>query len=381
VRALIDYRPALRERSGVGEYIHQLVHALADAAAARSAAALDLTVFSSSWKDRLDPRQLPSGVAAVDRRVPVRLLNLAWHRLGWPPVEQLAHQSIDIAHSSTPLILPTRRAATVVTIYDLDFLTHPERTRGEVRRDYPALARAHAHRADAIVVISEFTAAEVEQRLGVPRSRIFVCPPGSPDWQPRTAEPPDGYVLFFGTLEPRKNLGALLDAYELLIRADGARGLQPSVPPLVVAGKPTDFSDEWIARMRRPPLDAFVEYRGYVDPSRKRELYAGAKMLVMPSLEEGFGMPAVEAMALGVPVVVARRGALPEVVGDAGPLVDPDSPDEIARAIERLAHDAAFRSACRARGLARARVYQWRETARGVIDAYRAALEHHAHRR
>ena len=216
VRVLIDYRPALRQRSGVGEYTHQLVKALLTAFPMDAPRrALELTLFSSSWKDRLEPSQPDlAGAAVVDRRVPVRVLNLAWHRLGWPPAEALTGRAFDVTHSLHPLLLPSRAAAEVITIHDLNFLTHPERTQAEIRRDYPALARDHARRADGIVVPSRFTAGEVEARLGVPPDHISVCSPGAPDWTPRGGPPPDGgYVLFFGTLEPRKNVGALLDAY------------------------------------------------------------------------------------------------------------------------------------------------------------------------
>jgi glycosyltransferase involved in cell wall biosynthesis len=189
-----------------------------------------------------------------------------------------------------------------------------------------------------------------------------------------------GAALFIGTLEPRKNLGALLDAYERLIRSAEAFALQ-SVPELIVAGKADDGASDWIDRMKRPPLNAHVRHIGYVDPSGTRDLYAGARMLVVPSYEEGFGIPVLEAMTLGVPVVAARRGALPEVLGDAGQLVDPERPEDIAGAIARLLQDEAFRSACVTRGLARARTYRWSETARCVLTAYQQAIEHHAHRR
>ena len=200
MRVLIDYRPALRDRSGVGEYTHELVKALLAAYPPDGAAPdLALSLFSSSWKDRLAPATELAGAAAIDRRIPGRALNFAWHRLGWPAVERLTGRAFDVAHSSHPLLLPSRTAAQVVTIHDLYFLTHPERTRREVRRDYPALVRAHAHRADAILTPSAYPAAEIERELGVPRERIAICPPGAPDWTPRRAAPGDGYVLFFST--------------------------------------------------------------------------------------------------------------------------------------------------------------------------------------
>jgi glycosyltransferase involved in cell wall biosynthesis len=390
VRVLIDYRPALREPSGAGEYTHQLVRALVAMSAADSARPLEMTLFSSSWKDRLVLSPDLAGASGVDRRIPVRLLNLAWHRLGWPTAEMLTGRAYDVTHSSHPLLLPARDAAQVTTIHDLNFLTHPERTRAEVRRDYPVLARDHAQRADRILVPSAFTAGEVEHRLGVPSDRLAICPPGAPDWTPRAAPPKDGYVLFFSTLEPRKNVGGLLDAYERLLgsakaspyggAADVARGFQPSVPELVLAGRATDQARPWLERLERPPLKGVVRHIGYVDPDERRALYEGARLLVQPSFEEGFGMPVLEAMTLGVPVVAANRGSLPEVLGGAGSLVDPGQPTEIADAIARVLGDDDYAAACASKGIARARAFRWEDTARRVYDTYQEAIERRGRR-
>jgi len=382
VRVLIDYRPALRQRSGVGEYTHQLVKALLAAFPADAPGQpLQLTVFSSSWKDRLRPagRGL-DGAAIVDRRVPVSVLNLAWHRLGWPPAETLTGRAFDVTHSLHPLILPARAAAHVVTIHDLDFLEHPERTRAEIRRDYPALVRDHADRADCVVVPSRFKATAVARRLGVTSDRISVCSPGAPDWAPRDGPPPDGgYILFFGTLEPRKNVGALLDAYERLLGAAQAAPCHEanvtSIPPLVLAGQATEESQPWLDRLARPPLHGVVRHVGYVDPSKRRGLYEGARLLVQPSFEEGFGLPVLEAMTLGVPVVASDRGALPEVLGDAGLLIDPAEPEQLASAIERMLRDESFAAGCAAKGPLRARHFRWDLTARRVYEAYQMASE------
>jgi len=279
VRVVIDYRPALRERSGVGEYTHELAKALL----ARRDPAYELTLFSSSWKDRLARLPELDGARVVDRRVPVSLLNFSWHRLGWPSIESMAGQSFDVAHSMHPLLMPARGAAQVVTIHDLNFLSNPERTRAEIRRDYPALASEHARRAARVVVVSEFTAREVVARLGVARERIAVCGSGAPARAPLRERAKDGYVLFFGTLEPRKNVGGLLDAYEILLR----RGQPPharlkssrsfpepdqsrSIPELVLAGKATDDARAWLDRIARPPLAGRVRHVGYVDPANRR---------------------------------------------------------------------------------------------------------------
>jgi glycosyltransferase involved in cell wall biosynthesis len=387
VRVLLDYRPALRERSGVGEFVFQLTRALlSTVVAGTNGSGLELTLFSSSWKDRVNRDTGLDGATIVDRRVPVSLLNLLWHRLEWPPVELLGGDAFDVAHSPHPLLLPSRSAARVVTIHDLHFLSHPERSRAEVRRDYPALARAHAHGADQIIVPSKFTALDVEQRLHIPPERISICPHGRPAWTPRAASPSGGYVLFFGTLEPRKNIAGLLDAYQCLLgrvngRRDrtgaGGRGRAGrAVPQLVLAGHAPDGARGWLERIERPPLRGTVRHLGYVDPARRRELYEGARLLVQPSFEEGFGLPVLEAMTIGVPVVAANRGALPEVLGDAGLLVDPDDPSEIASAIDRMLHDEALAVSCASSGVVRAGQFDWRHTARLVYAAYQLAIGH-----
>ena len=371
MRIVIDYRPALRARTGVGEHIHQVTRALADSRAG------DVTVFSSSWKDRVPAglvAELPN-VRIVDRRVPVGVLNLAWHRLRWPPIEALAGGEYDIAHSPHPLLLPSRSAAQIVTIHDLHFLTHPERSSAEIRRDYPALVRTHATRADRVIVVSRFVAGEVQRLLDIPADRISVCPNGAPDWKGPPAEVnAGGYVLFAGTIEPRKNVSGLLNAYARLL----AR--RPNAPRLVIAGRLDASAPDALAAIERPPLAGHVEYRGYVSSDDRESLYKGAQVFVLPSFDEGFGIPALEAMSAGVPVVVSNRGALPEVVGDAGLLVDPDDPDSLAAALERLIGDSNLRAASARRGLERARHFTWAQTARDVRRAYEDALLARRHR-
>lgn len=361
--AVMDYRPALRERSGVGEYVHELARHVA----ARLDGRDSLTLFSASWRDRLDSAAVP-GARVVDRRLPVRLLNLAWHRLQWPPIERVAGRAFDIVHSAHPLLTPSRAGARFVTVHDLDFLDHPERTSREIRRDYPALARAHARRASRVVVSSRATADEVERRLGVDPSRIVLCPAGAPEWAASVpAGGPKRHVLFLGTIEPRKNIEGLLDAWTKVIAA-GADAL-----PLVLAGRATPESAATLARIAAPPLSGRVRHLGYVSEAERQQLYRDAAALIVPSFHEGFGLTALEAMAAGVPVVAANRGSLPELVGDAALLVDPTDSAGMARAIAAAAFDPATRERLTPAGRARAARYSWGESAGRLIAAYRAA--------
>jgi alpha-1,3-rhamnosyl/mannosyltransferase len=391
VRILIDYRPALRERSGVGEYVHQLARALAARRVDRSGerrvgdrrASLNadqVDIFTSSWKDRPAPaaRAELDCVGVIDRRVPVSLLNLLWHRFERPPVEWLARRQYDVVHSPHPLLLPTRRAARVVTIHDLDFLDHPERTGAEILRDYAQLAAAHARRADGIVVPSAHVGTLVRSRLGVPADRVSVCPHGVPAWRDPGRVTPGNtagrYLLFLGTLEPRKNLPGLLDAYERLL----ARC--PDAPPLVLAGRPTPSAASWLPRIAEPPLASRVTYRGYLGAEDREDVLAGARLLVLPSFDEGFGLPLLEAMSLGIPVVASERGALPEVAGGAAVLVDPDDVESMAKGLGNVIGDADLARRLGELGKARAASFTWERAAALTRDAYERAVERRGER-
>jgi glycosyltransferase involved in cell wall biosynthesis len=371
VRILLDYRPALRQRTGVGQYVHELAAAMLPLLRAGES----LVLFSSSWKDRLGRDPLP-GAAVVDARVPVRILNYAWHRLEWPGVERFAGP-VDVVHSTHPLLVPSRRhAIKVVTVYDLDFLDHPGRTRAEIRRDYPALAAGHAQRADLVVVISEHTARDVRTRLGVAPERIVLCRPGAP--AASSDDPPHdgtGPILFVGTIEPRKNLPTLFAAYEQLLSRS------PGAPPLILAGGAVEHSEEILTGLRaRAGLAGKVEYRGYVSDAERQALYASASMLVLPSFHEGFGLTAVEAMQAGVPVIASTAGALPEVVGSAGITVDPADAAGFSAAMERLLADPSERRRRAAAGRQQARLFSWTASAATLLAAYREAFARRAAR-
>jgi glycosyltransferase involved in cell wall biosynthesis len=369
VRVLVDYRPALRARTGVGEYVHELVRALARPGG--PAPSGSLTLFTASWKDRV-----PAGLAdqlrveLVHRRIPVRALTWAWNRLGVPPVEWLAGEA-DVVHAASPVAIPTRAGRTVLTIHDLHFLRHPERMAAEMRRDFPDLVRSHAARADAIIVSSQYTAADVARSLPVPPSRIHLCPPGTPEWASEVAHRRETatprHILFLGTLEPRKNVGILLEAYARLV---GKRG---AAPPLVVAGGLTPAAVNWQARARALRLEGRVRWPGYVSDQTRQALYAEAHMLVLPSLDEGFGLPVLEAMACGVPVVISTGGSLPEVAGDAATPIAPDDVTGLHDAMAALLEPDVAADAAR-RGLSRAAAFRWDDCARLVWQAYGAAL-------
>jgi len=260
-----------------------------------------------------------------------------------------------------------------VTVHDLFFLKHPEMVEGEVRRDYVALVRDHVRRADGVLCVSEYTAAETRRLLDVPEEKIAVTPHGvdpayrlvPPESQVdetlRRLRLPRGGILYVGSAEKRKNLVTLVMAYLTLAR-------RRHLPPLVLAGPGSGWAQ---GGSRVGPQ---IVATGYLEKADVRALMAASSMLVLPSLEEGFGLPVVEAMAAGLPVVCSAGSALAEVAGDAACLVPAQDVNGLARAIERLLEDRALASEMRRRGLERSRRFDWDDTAARTLAFYRQVL-------
>jgi glycosyltransferase involved in cell wall biosynthesis len=364
----LDVRPTLSRPTGVGTYVQALLERLPALAPEDR-----FHLFSASLKERYPSREWPANVRLVDRRLPAAGLNAAWNRVGWPPLDRLVGTSLDLVHSPSPLLVPCRRGKRVVTIHDLFFLKHPEMVEGETRRDFVTLVRDHVRRADGVLCVSEYTAAEARRLLDVPEEKIAVTPHGV-DPVYREAPPerqveealrrlrlPRGGILYVGSAEKRKNLVTLVMAYMTLAR-------RRHLPPLVLGGP----GSEWAQAGSR--VGPQIVATGYLTQRDVRSLMAASRLLVLPSLEEGFGLPVVEAMAAGLPVVCSSGSALAEVAGDAALLVDPHDINGLAHALERLLDDGALARDMRRRGLERSQRFDWGESARRTLAFYRKVL-------
>jgi glycosyltransferase involved in cell wall biosynthesis len=364
----LDVRPSLSQPTGVGTYVLALAERLP-----RLAPDDRFHLFSASLKERYPARAWAPNVRLVDRRLPVHGLNAAWNHLAWPPLDRLVGASLDLVHSPTPLLIPARRGKRIVTVHDLFFFKHPDLVEGEARRDYVSLVRDHVRRADGVVCVSQYTAAETRRLLDVPAEKIAVTPHGV---DPAYREPPSdgevdetlrrlrlprGGILYVGSSEKRKNLVTLVMAYMTLAR-------RRPLPPLVLAGPGSDWAQ---AGSRVGPQ---IVATGYVDKPDVRALMAASSMLILPSLEEGFGLPVVEAMAAGLPVICSSGSALAEVAGDAACLVDPHDVNGFAHAAERLLDDRALAAEMRRRGRERSLRFDWRDTAARTLAFYRQVL-------
>jgi glycosyltransferase involved in cell wall biosynthesis len=360
----IDFRPALARATGVGRYFQGLVSGLQEIDRESR-----YVLFSSSFKERPRREARPPNFQVVDRRVPVRVLNALWHRFEAPTFDWLAGCDIDVAHSPTPLRLPSRRARSIVTVCDLFFLDHPEATSREIRRDYAALARSHVGRADAVLAISGTTADDVAARLDVPRERIHVVHAGIDErfLAPSPSRNGSGpaYLLAVATEEPRKDLSTLLEAFAILKR----RGFEGALKIAGGAGLDTPRVLETIARLG---LERDVSRLGYVDAAELPSLYRDARALVSPSLWEGFGLPLLEAMASTTPLVASDIPVHREVAADAAVFVPPRDSEALARGIESVWEEGPLRARLEARGRRRVRDFSWTVSAQKMLDVYRS---------
>lgn len=351
---------------GIGTYVWELLPALA--AADRSA---DFVPFRSRW--RHDPPRmwlLARPPVVVPRSI--RTLYPSWDLLGRPtlPAELAGAR---VVHATNPAAIPPVRddQKLVVTVHDLAFDRFPELYPRGWRWLYRAGLRAAARRADAILVPSRSTADDLISRSPFDPERVHVTPL-APSLHARSNDDPANglrriavtrpYLLFVGTLEPRKNLVRLVRAY---------RRIAPDVPHSLVLTGPRGWrGDELDAELARPGPGKIVR-TGRVDDAELDALYRGADAFAYLSLHEGFGLPIVEAMARGVPVITSNVSALPEVAAGAALLVDPVDVEAIANALRRVLTDPALADDLRRRGRERAATLTWAATARATLDVYR----------
>lgn len=285
----------------------------------------------------------------------------------------------------TPIAPGIRR---VVTVHDLAFLDDPGLLAPDAARYYLQLPRT-IRDADAVITVSETVRCQVIERLGVPPARVFAVHngiddeilsqlPASPAAILRQHLEPDQaakildgdpVVLAVGTVEPRKRHTLLIDAVTLLRDREPA-----SAPFLVIVGQPGWQCDEAVAAIGRLVQAGGALWLTDVDDALLAALYQTATLLAMPSRDEGFGLPVVEAMAAGLPTLVANRGALPEVAGDAGLIVEDETAEAWADAIASLIGDAALRQELGQRGMDRAQCFRWERTARETAAVYREVL-------
>jgi glycosyltransferase involved in cell wall biosynthesis len=349
MRVGLDATPLLGTRTGIGRYTASLLAALAGLPG-------DDELLATAFTLRGRLSGLPDGVRVRSRPVPARGLQAAWARSELPPVELLTGR-LDVFHATNFVLPPLHRARGVVTVHDLAFLHHADTVSAASAR-YRTLVPRSLDRAAVVLTPSQAVAGQVRDAYA-PTVPVVAVPHGvDAGWlepQPTPAEAgldlPAEYVLFVGTLEPRKDVATLLAAHRLL----------PGAPPLVLVGPPG-----WGAR-----LDVGEAVTpGFLHDRQLRAAVAGARALVLPSRDEGFGLPVLEALAAGTPVLASDLPVLREVGGDLARYAPPGEPAAFADTLQRLLEDPPDP----APGRAHAAEQTWRRCAERHRAAYSLAL-------
>lgn len=350
---------------GIGTYVWELAPALV-----RQDPSLELVPFRSRWSHD-PPRMWPTSTPPVEVPVPIRTLYPRWDLLGRPALPD-ALLNCDVVHATNPAAVPPTEGSQrlVVTVHDLAFEYFPGMFPRTWRWLFKAGLRAAVRRADAIITPSRNTAEDLLSRTRVDPSKLYVVPLAASleagDTDPEVAldrlKVATPYVLFVGTLEPRKNLVRLVRAY----RRVAATGLPHA---LVLAG-PLGWHHEALMREIALQGPGDVVMTGALTTEELDALYRRADAFVYPSLYEGFGLPVLEALSRGVPTVASTASAIPEVAGDAALGIDPRSVGDIARGLEELLTDRELAETLASRGRARSERFSWDETARGTLRVY-----------
>jgi glycosyltransferase involved in cell wall biosynthesis len=352
--------------AGVAVVTRALVEALAEGAPTER-----FKVFFSGRKGpppfvREWPKRF-SNISLTQWRFSNRLFDFSSRTFRLPPLDRMVG-GIDVLLS--PHTMPVALSAKVprvLIVHDLSFVAHPEFFSWESRLWHAAMGiRGQVRRARVIVVPSCATARDLERFWNIAQQKIAIVPWGSPRERfasrPPLPNPHGRFVLFVGTVEARKNVSGLVGAFEIVKRDSAFADLT-----LVIAGALGYRSEDVVERCARSPFRDAIILRGYVSEEEKSALLRNASLFVYPSLYEGFGLPVLEAMAEGVPVVTSQRTSLPEVAGNAAILVDPMREGDIAAAMRDVLSDSLLADELRREGRARAQLFRWDTTARRIL--------------
>ena len=406
-RLAIDYTAGANQRAGIGRYTRELVRALlaeitddeprtADGGertadqggptvvhGPRSTVHRPPSIVRRPDVQLLVPRRQALPLPAAPPGVRYRRLPLTewqavsiWHRLGIPLPVNLLTGRLDVFHEPDFLLPPVRAGRRLVTIHDLSYLIYPELAHPAMYRYLVRAVPRSLDRADHVIAVSESTKRDLIRLLGIPPERITVIAEGvdpvfRPD--PEPSDPvvlarlglPARYLLTVGTIQPRKNYTRLLEACERVWQQS------PETPDLVIAGQRGWLFEEFFRQLEASRFRSRVRVLDLVADADLPALYRGAEIFIYPSCYEGFGLPPLEALACGRPVICSNASSLPEVVGEAARLIDPLDVAALADAIGELSADAAQRAELARRGPGRAAKFTWRNTAQQHLAVYR----------
>jgi glycosyltransferase involved in cell wall biosynthesis len=380
VRIALDVSLVPGQRVGVGQYAYQLARALGHVDRVNSYILYPVFYFIVNPDYHRAELPVAANMRVAHRRLPPDLVLSLWGRERSEQFKEYLLGRADIVHSTTfcaPRFRAPRRRL-VATIYDCTFVTHPESHLVANVEHCLRGTRLAIERADVLIAISESTRRDLIERMGAPADRIVVTQLAADPGLARVTDPvrlaqvrrryglPERFVLSLGAMEPRKNLARLLEAFVAL-----APAVRKDVT-LVVAGAQGWLNDSIHEQVQKLGLGDSVRFAGYIEEADLAAVYSLATVFAYPSLWEGFGLPVLEAMACGTPVLTANVSSLPEGAGDAAVLVPPNDVDAIAEGLGRLLEDDTLRRQLSERGYRRAASFSWERCALETLAVYKA---------
>ena len=374
---VIDYTPAVRQTAGIGRIIRGQIQALIDLVPGT-----DLRLFVNGHLSADDRHLAPLPLAGtpLSERNMVRL----WHRLNspWPPVERFTGGPIDLFHATDFVLAPSKARRKVVTVHDLAFLFYPEAAMPSLERYLNVVVRRSVDRADHVIADSANTATDLTEQWGVDPTTISVVQ-GAVDHfhfhpvpdlaqqqtvRERYAIGDGPFILGLSKLQPRKNFARLIQAFALAKR-------EGNLPHrLIIGGSKGWLFDQIFATAQELGVGDAVHFPGFIRDGDLPALYSAAQIFAYPSLYEGFGLPILEAMACGTPVLTGDNSCLPEAGGEAALYVDAEDVESMAAGLLRLADDGDLRAQMGIRGVDRAAQFTWARSATQLWNVYERVM-------
>lgn len=380
MRIAIDYTAATRETAGIGNYVRSLVEAMLAQDASNQ-----YTLLTSGRPTRDRPFPEAQNVRGRSLIIPDRYLNVLWYRWRLPISATFFTGQVDIYHGPD-FVLPPLNSHTrkIVTVHDLAFIEQPEYAVPELAAYLKKVVPEAIAAADVIASISQTTRQTLIDHFHTPPEKITIIPNGIRGYFRRVSDPvlleatrhkfglKSPLVLGVGTQQPRKNHLGLIKAFH---RAASSSNRQSRPAMLALAGGSGWLYEETQQAVAELKLEKKVRFLGHVSDLELMLLYSLADVFVFPSFYEGFGVPPLEAMACGTPVITSNTSSLPEAVGDAALLVDPHKSGEIAKAITRVLENPPLQDELRQKGYKQAARYTWQKSARKMLAVYQQVYE------
>jgi glycosyltransferase involved in cell wall biosynthesis len=377
MRIAIDYTAAIRQRAGIGNYVRKLVDAMLEQDASNQ-----YTLLTSGRPTRERPFPTADNVRGRSIFIPDRYLNIIWYRWRLPLYATYFSGQVDIYHGpdfALPPIGKTLRK--VVTVHDLSFLEHPEYAVPSLAAYLKKIVPEAVTAADVVCTVSHEVSRTLVEHFQTPREKLVVIPNGVSPHFKRISDPvllgatrhkfglKHPLVLAVGTLEPRKNhIGLIKAFYQAQKKKRG-----PAM--LALAGGKGWLYEETQRLVEELKLEKKVRFLGRVSDLELVTLYSLADVFAFPSFVEGFGVPPLEAMACGAPVITSNTSSLPEAVGDAALLIDPYNTGELSGAITRILENKQLQEELRQKGYERVKEYTWPTSAHKMLSVYQKLYE------